>query len=126
MVGDNISYRLCVGSGSRTAAPDGIVHLCQFVGDSVRNIGSCGGTAIGTENNSVFEVDGHTVGGSVRLDGGMHSWSWSSFRTHIEVPRLDKEFSTWMTEKHWDYTLGNFNLLNLSTLQMLHINVDAI
>jgi hypothetical protein len=40
--------------------------LCQFVGDSVGNVGSGSGSAVRTENDTVLEVDGHAM---VRLEG---------------------------------------------------------
>ena len=62
MVGDNVGHSLGVCGGTRSAAPDGVVHLCQFVGDSVGNVGTGGCSTICTQNDSVFEVDGHAVG----------------------------------------------------------------
>lgn len=37
------------------------MHLCQFVGDSVGNVGSGGGPAIGAEDDTVLEVDRHAM-----------------------------------------------------------------
>ena len=72
------------------------MHLCQFVGDSVGNVGSGGGSAVGAEDDSVLEVDRHAMIQSegVPRDGrGIIELRW----THIEVPRLAKEeVSDWL------------------------------
>lgn len=61
MVGDNIGHSLSVGSGARSAAPDGVVHLCQFVRDSVRNVSTGSRPTVRTENHTILEVDCHAI-----------------------------------------------------------------
>lgn len=60
VVGDDVGHSLSVGGRARSAAPDGVMHLCQFVGDSVGDVSTSGCSAVGTENNTIFEVDSHT------------------------------------------------------------------
>lgn len=47
MVVHDISDGLRVGGGAGPAAPDRVVHLCQFVGDAVGDVGACGGAGVG-------------------------------------------------------------------------------
>ena len=67
MVGDDVGHSLGVRGGTRSAAPDGVVHLCQFVGDSVGNVGTGGCSTVRTQDDSVFEVDSHAVGTLVAM-----------------------------------------------------------
>jgi hypothetical protein len=62
VVGDNVCHSLGVCGRTRAAAPDGVMHLCQFVGDSVGNVGTGGCSAVSTQDDTVFEVDRHAVG----------------------------------------------------------------
>lgn len=61
MVGDDVCHGLGVGGRAGTAAPNGVVHLCQFVGDSIGNVGTGGGSAVRAENYAILEVDCHAV-----------------------------------------------------------------
>jgi len=55
----NISNSLCIGRGTRAAAPDGVVDLCQFVCYTVCDVGAGGGTGVGAENDALVECDSH-------------------------------------------------------------------
>lgn len=44
---NNVRDGLCVCCGSRSATPDGVVDLCELVGDSVRDVGSGRCSAVG-------------------------------------------------------------------------------
>lgn len=80
MVMDNVGHSLCVGSGARPAAPDGVVDLCEFVGDAIRNVGPRGRPAVGGEYDTILEVDGH-AGSCQQMRGGrggQRTWKFLS------------------------------------------------
>lgn len=62
---DNVCNGLGVCGGTGSAAPDGVVHLGELVGDTVGNVSAGGGSAVCAEDDSVLEVDGHAGKGSV-------------------------------------------------------------
>lgn len=62
MVRDNVGHGLGVGRRPGSAAPDGVVHLCQFVRHPVGNVGTGGCSTVGAQNNAILEVDCHAGG----------------------------------------------------------------
>lgn len=60
MILDYISDCLGVGRRTRPTTPNRIVDLCEFVGDSIRNVRASRGAGVGAENHAVFKGDGHS------------------------------------------------------------------
>ena len=56
-VGDGLG--ICGGAGS--AAPDGVVNLGELVCYSIRDVCAGGCSAVCSEDDTVFKVDGHAV-----------------------------------------------------------------
>ena len=59
MVADNIGYRLCIGSGARPTAPDGVVNLRQFIRHTIGDISAGCSTGICSKNDAVGKCYGH-------------------------------------------------------------------
>lgn len=86
----DVSDGLCVGGRARSAAPDCVVHLGQFVGDAVCDVGAGSCAGVGAEDDTFGECDGHAGGRTeirgARKEGGREGDMWS----YIEVPRLER------------------------------------
>ena len=66
------------------------MYLGELVRHSIRNVCACGRSAVCSENDAVFEVDGHAVralDGDDRIIMTRNVWSLGLF-TYIEVPKL--------------------------------------
>lgn len=79
-----IGNGLRVGRRPRPAAPYCVVHLGQFVGYSICDIGACCGARVGAEDHALGECYGHAE--DSRL--GVVDTFWERRGTYIEVPRL--------------------------------------
>lgn len=61
MVMYDIRNGLGVRCGAGSAAPYRVVHLCEFIGDTVGDVGTGGGAGVGAEYDSVGKVDSHAA-----------------------------------------------------------------
>ena len=81
-VGDGLGVSRAAGP----AAPDCVMHLCQFIGYAVGDVGTCCGSGVGTEDYTVGEGDCHSGWLLGRGSGGRSLEGRQ--RAYIEVPRL--------------------------------------
>lgn len=125
----NVGDGLGVSGGPGSAAPDCVVYSGELVGYTVGNVCASRCAGIGSEDNAVFECDRHTV--IVRMLGGVlaREWSFGQFKTgglaYIEVPKL-RDGIVRMTPIVKAGALWKYHLLDLTLLQPVHINMDAI
>ena len=87
MVVHDIGDGLRVGGGAGPAAPDCVVHLGQFIGDAVSDVGAGGGAGVGAEDDALGEGDGHAGGDRGFRDGCRGEGDMGEY---IEVPRLER------------------------------------
>jgi len=66
----DVGHGLRVGGRPGPAAPDGVVHLGQFVRDAVCDVAACCRAAVGAQDDAVGEGDGHAEVGR----GGQLGW----------------------------------------------------
>lgn len=121
MVRNNVRHGLCISGRTGSATPYGIMDLCELIGDSVGNVSSGRCPTVRAQYNTVLEVYRHAKRGTEVLVNRLSKIAVDI--TYIDVPRLEEEM---LDAGHHQTIDVEPNLLDLSTLQVIHIDMNAI
>lgn len=89
MVRNNVRHGLCISGRTGSATPDGIMDLCELIGDSIGNVSTGRCPTVRPQYNTVLEVYRHAKCGTGVLVDRVSMAAVDI--THIDVPRLKEE-----------------------------------